>query len=209
MSRVTVSRPVWRHFLRKYASDAAAFVRAGGAAALVGRGDRVDALVEMKRGKLTELAEWALLAVEQPRWRRVASGPARGLALARISPDYAGSVLDWCDRDAVWPGPQRRLTLDCLACAACCNDMNVVLDGDDIARWSEAGRSDLHGRAYVRRKRDGHLVLRLHDSGRCLHLRRDKKCGIYALRPDNCSAFVVGSEACLAAREETLGLRDG
>jgi uncharacterized protein len=53
------------------------------------------------------------------------------------------------------------------------------------------------------------VTLRFLGKGPCQHLQRDKKCRIYPIRPDNCSAFVVGSEACLAAREDTLGLRDG
>jgi len=211
VSSVTVTRPIWRRFWHAYRGDALAFVRQGGHAAIVFANDRVEALVGLDRaGKLTELAEWALLAIEQRRWKRVLDGAAVStVASARVKPEYAEAVLDWCDRDAVYPGPTRRITLDCLRCAACCQDMNVVLGAADVRRWTAAGRSDLHGRAYVRRKRDGRLVLRLHDSGRCLHLRRDKLCRVYEMRPDNCRAFVIGSEACLAAREDTLGLRDG
>jgi Fe-S-cluster containining protein len=36
----------------------------------------------------------------------------------------------------------------------------------------------------------------------------DNRCAIYAIRPFNCSVFPVGSEACLAARESTLHVRD-
>jgi Fe-S-cluster containining protein len=131
-------------------------------------------------------------------------GPARGLATARIRAAYEGSVLDWCERDSVHPGATRTLRLDCLKCAACCHDANVLLDGDDLDRFREAGRRDLCGRSYVRRARDGKITLRFVGSGPCQHLRRDKKCSIYPIRPDNCRVFVVGSEACLAAREDTL-----
>jgi hypothetical protein len=206
---VTVKRPIWRRYLPTYRPDAIAFVRRGGHAAIVHPRGRIEALVGLDAtGKLTELGEWSLLAIEQTRWRRVRSSPGVDIASARVKPDYVDAVLDWCERDAVHPGPTRRITLDCQTCAACCHDMNVVLAAEDVERWSAAGRSDLHGRVYLRR-RDGRLVLRVHDTGRCLHLRRDKLCRIYDLRPDNCRAFVVGSEACLAAREETLALRDG
>ena len=64
-------------------------------------------------------------------------------------------------------------------------------------------------RAYIKRSRDGRVVLRFAKDGRCQLLGPDKLCTIYEIRPENCRAFVAGSEACLSAREETLGLRDG
>ena len=210
MPAVIVTRPVWRSFRPEYLARAVEHVGAGGHAAVV-RGEAVvDALLTVDaRGKLTELGLWSLLAIEQQRWRRVKDGVARGLATARIRPDYVDVVLDWCERDAIHPSPTRAVELDCMECAACCHDANVVLGAADIDRWAAAGRRDLFGRRYVRRTREGRLVLRLLDNGRCQHLRRDKACRIYALRHDNCSAFVIGSEACLAAREDTFGLRDG
>jgi Fe-S-cluster containining protein len=185
-------------------------VRAGGHAAITHEGGGVDLLVGVDaRGKITELGRWALLSIEIARWRRVKGGPAKGLATARLSPRYQGAVLDWCARDSMHEGPTRVLSLDCMDCAACCHDANVVLDEEDLGRWRDAGRADLTGRGYVRRARDGKVTLRFAATGRCQHLGDNLLCGIYALRPDNCRAFVIGSEACLAAREETLGLRDG
>jgi uncharacterized protein len=210
MSAYVVTRPIWRRFRPKYYARAAAHVRLGGCAAIVDeRGDVSVLLPVGDNGKITELAQWALLAIEQQRYRRVPDGAAVGLASARIRPNYAGSVLDWCERDSVHPGSTRSIELDCLACAACCHEANVLLDEADFDRWIEAGRSDLMGRAYIKRARDGKVTLRFAESGRCQHLMRDKRCKIYLIRPDNCRAFVVGSEACLAAREETLRLRDG
>lgn len=159
-------------------------------------------------GKLTELGQWSLLAIEQQRWRRVKEGPAQGLATAKVKPSYGGSVIDWCDRDSIHAGTTRKIKLDCLECGACCHDANVLLDDDDFDRWREAGRRDLLGAAYLKRA-DGKVTLRFAESGRCQNLQRDNKCKIYEIRPDNCRVFVVGSEACLAAREDTLGIRDG
>jgi Fe-S-cluster containining protein len=159
-------------------------------------------------GKITELGFWTVLSIEQQRWRRVKDGPAAGLATARARPNFEGSVLDWCERDAAYEHPTRSIHLDCLECGACCHDANVLLDEADYDRWREAGRGDLKDKAYLRRK-NGKVFLRFLDSGRCRNLGADNKCGIYPIRPDNCSAFVVGSEACLAAREDTLGIRDG
>jgi Fe-S-cluster containining protein len=209
MSVYEVVRPVWRRFGSDSMVRAAAHVRRGGHAVV----DREDEGIELllgvdDKGKITELGLWSILAIEQQRWRRVKEGPAAGLATARVRDRYAGSVLDWCDRDRVHRGATRTLRLDCLDCGACCHDANVVLDRADFDRWRQAGRKDLLGRAYLKRA-DGRVTLRFAPSGRCQNLGRDNKCAIYPIRPDNCSAFVVGSEACLAAREDTLKLRDG
>jgi hypothetical protein len=208
MSAYEIVRPVWRRFHPRYLARAAAHVRSGGHAAIV-YDDAIEVLLTVDgRGKITELGQWSLLAIEQQRWRRVTEGLAKGLATARVRPSYGGSVLDWCERDSVHPGATRTIRLDCLECAACCHVANVLLDEADFERFRDAGRRDLLGKAYLKRARDGKVTLRFADSGRCQHLGRDKKCRIYPIRPDNCRAFVVGSEACLAAREDTLGLRD-
>ncbi len=211
MSAYVIDRPVWRRFKPMFLARAAAHVKKGGHAAIVHKNGRVDMLLTVDEGgKITELGLWSLLAIEQRRWRRVKAGPAKDLATARVAPKFTGSVVDWCDRDSVHPGATRRMKLDCLKCAACCHESNVVLDEADLERFREGGRPDLVHKDYIKRHRDGRITLRF-VPGRapCQHLRRDKKCSIYAIRPDNCSVFVVGSEACLAAREDTLGLRDG
>lgn len=210
MTAHVLVRPVWRTFQPRYLPLAAAHVRGGGHAALLRADGQIDLLLTVDaRGRLTELGLWALLSIEQRRWRRVKDGPAQGLASARVAAPDAGPVLDWCERDSVHEGPTRVMRLDCLACAACCHDAEVLLDEDDLERLRQAAPRGLTGRAYVRRARDGKITLRMAPGGRCLHLAADLRCRIYALRPFNCRAFVIGSEACLAAREETLGLRDG
>jgi hypothetical protein len=210
MSAYEVVRPIWRSFKPAYLPRAAAHVRAGGHAVIVRDDEALEMILGVDaKGKITELGLWSILAIEQQRWRRVVEGPAKGLATARVKPDYEGSVLDWCERDSVHEGPSRLIRLDCLECAACCHESNVVLDEADLERFREGGRPDLLGRAYIKRSRDGRITLRFAETGKCQHLGRDKKCGVYAIRPDNCRAFVVGSEACLAAREDTLGYRDG
>ncbi len=210
MPATAIERPIWRRFSPRFLARAAEHVRAGGHAAVLGADGRVDAFFGVDaRGRITEAGLWSLLAIEQQRWRRVKAGEARGLATARVQPDFAEVVIDWCERDAVHPGPTRTIALDCIACAACCRDANVVLGEVDLDRWRDAGRPDLAGSAYVRRARDGKVTLRFAADGRCQHLGRDRRCRIYAMRPDNCGVFPAGSEACLAAREDTLGLRDG
>jgi len=210
MSAFTLERPIWRRFQRRFLTRAAAHVREGGLAAIVDEGENIEALLPVdEKGKITELGLWALLAIEQRRWRRVKEGPAEGLAATKIAPDYVGVVLDWCARDAVHEGPTRAMEIDCTACAACCHEANVVLEEKDLERFRAGGRKELAGRDYVRRALDGKMTLRFAKDGRCQMLGQDKRCTIYSLRPDNCRAFVAGSEACLAAREDTLGWRDG
>jgi uncharacterized protein len=210
MSAYEVLRPIWRSFKPAYLTRAAAHVRAGGHAVILRDDEALEMILGVDaKGKITELGLWSILAIEQQRWRRVVDGPAKGLATARVKPDYEGSVLDWCERDSVHEGPSRLIRLDCLECAACCHESNVVLDEADLERFREGGRPDLLGRAYIKRARDGRITLRFAETGKCQHLGRDKKCRVYTIRPDNCRAFVVGSEACLAAREDTLGYRDG
>jgi len=209
MSASTIERPVWRRFLPRWLARAAEHVRSGGVAAIVEERELRVILPVNGKGKITELGQWALLAIEQRGYRRISDGPAKGLIGAKIAPDYEGVVLDWCERDAIHPEATRTIELDCTACAACCREANVLLDEDDLERFRSAGREDLTGRAYIRRHRDGRIVLRFADDKRCQLLRPDNLCGIYEIRPDNCRAFVTGSEACLAAREDTLGIRDG
>jgi Fe-S-cluster containining protein len=209
MSAYQIVRPVWRSFRTRFLARAAAHVRRGGHAVVEREGGGVEMLLGVdEKGKVTELGLWSILAIEQQRWRRVKEGPAAGLAVARVHSKFEGSVLDWCHRDSIHPEATRTLHLDCLDCGACCHEANVVLDETDFDRWRDAGRKDLLGRAYLKRK-DGRVTLRFAASGRCQNLGQDNKCAIYAIRPDNCSVFVVGSEACLAAREDTLHLRDG
>jgi Fe-S-cluster containining protein len=209
MSRNVTVRPVWRSFRHRYLARAALHVKNGGHAVVVRDDGAIDLLLTVDAsGKITELGLWAVLAIEQQRWRRVKDGPAVGLATARVRTEFEGSVLDWCERDAAYPKATRRMKLDCLECAACCHDANVLLDEADFARWHNAGRKDLLGKSYLKRA-NGKVTLRFLPSGKCQHLRRDRKCGIYPIRPDNCRSFVVGSEACLAAREDTLDIRDG
>jgi hypothetical protein len=212
---VPVSRPIWRRFAPRFFDRAAAHARRGGHSAVVHDGltkreCRVDLLLPTDAtGKITELALWSLLAIEQRRWRRVRDGAAKGLATARAHREFEAVVLDWCERDAVHAGPRRRVRFDCLACAACCRDNDLHIEPGDELKWRLAGRVDLLRRGSYRRGRDGKLRLKLAKDGRCPHLERDNRCRIYSLRPSNCSVFPVASEACLAAREDTLGLRDG
>jgi len=205
-----VRRPIWRRYSPRFVANAAAHVRAGGFAAIVGEGPRITLLLPREAsGKLTTFALWSLLVIDARRARIVREGVASGLGEARVKRGYEHAVLDWCDRDSLLAGPTRLMRLNCIACTACCSDNDVVVEAKDRLRWKAAETSNLEAPELVRRGRDGRLHLRLRDDGRCMHLEDDGRCSIYALRPQNCAAFPAGSEACLLAREETLGIREG
>ncbi len=210
MAKTKVVRPVWRKFHERFTPRAAAWVREGGHA-LVYRddGDLSVLLGTNGTGELTEQALWALLAVEQRRSKKLTDGPAKGLRTAHVQPHAEWAVIDWCERDAGFEKPTRVLSLDCIACAACCHDANVLLDPDDLERFRDGGRADLTKSKFIKRGRDGKMHLRFIDKGACQHLLADRRCGIYELRPFNCRAFPAGTEACLAARESTNAWRDG
>jgi len=130
------------------------------------------------------------------------------MAFVRVPHDCYFIVRERAERDAIHPGPTREIDLDCLSCAACCRDNCVELDDADMARFDRAGRGDLARPPYARHK-DGRLVLVLRRDRQCKHLEGDNRCGIYAIRPDACSTFPVGSECCLSSREEVFGIVDG
>ncbi|MFO0619010.1 MAG: YkgJ family cysteine cluster protein [Polyangiaceae bacterium] len=209
MPSTRIVRPVWRKFQSRFFARAVKWVRDGGHAVVVNDDNKLELLLGVDAtGELTEFALWALLSVEQRRARLVTEGPAKGLRQTGVGRHARFAVLDWCERDSVFDAATRALDLDCLACAACCHDSNVLLDQDDLDRFVAGGREDLTTSAYIKRSRDGKVRLRFLGKGPCQHLARDNKCRIYALRPFNCSVFPAGSEACLAARESTHAWRD-
>jgi hypothetical protein len=205
-----VRRPLWRSFTQRFLANAAAHVRAGGHA-MVWRPGPTKPVAWMllpcgPEGEITELGLWSMLSLNKRNYEVIDSGPAKGLATMRIPRDYEAAVEAWCERDSKWPGATREIELDCVACSACCRANRVVLDDDDFARWRAAGRDDLRGRAYTRTSK-GAVVLRLKADKTCVHL-NGTLCGIYTLRPDNCSLFPAGSEPCLQSRLEEFGWQE-
>jgi Fe-S-cluster containining protein len=156
----------------------------------------------------SDLGAWAIFDLELRRWSVVKHGPLRGLAWVRVPKDRLEIVRARAERDSVWRGPTRVMRLDCLACAACCVKNRVVLERADIERLGRGGRAEI-ARAPFARREDGRIVLVLTRSGRCKHLGANNACAIYGLRPRACAAFPAGSECCLSAREEELGVVDG
>ncbi len=204
-----------RQFKEKYAREIAAHVRGGGHAVVWesrGAGKRPRARLVFpppKDGDEMDLAVWSLLDMgKSGKWERIARGPLRGLGTSLVPGDCHSIVRDRAERDSIHEGSTREVDFDCLACGACCKDNEVALNDEDLERFREGGRADLTKPPYAR-KRDGRLMLTLLPSKRCRHLESDNKCAIYALRPEACSTFPVGSEPCLFSREEELGLIDG
>lgn len=209
-----VRRPVWRRFSPAFVGEAARFVAAGGHAAILRKkagAPEVETLVlgVEPGGGITALGFWALLALGGGEHAIAERGPFAGLAVAGVPEGHGEAVLDLCARDAGYPSPTRTLRLSCTRCGACCHDGRVELGPADLERFRLAGRPELGRRPFVRRAPGGTLRLVMLRGGRCKHLGPATRCRIYELRPESCRAFLAGSEACLAAREETLGIRDG
>jgi Fe-S-cluster containining protein len=206
----TVRRPIVRSFALRWAAAAAAHVRAGGHAVVWRAPERALLVITPPaRGDAFDLGRWAIYDLGLWRWRVPKSGPLRGLAIVSVPRDSASIVRAWAERDSAHRGVRRTITLDCLACAACCVKNEVILEERDLRRWKKIGLSHLSRRPWGRRDADGRIVLVLTQDGRCKHLMRDNKCKIYEARPAACSEFPPGSECCLFAREEELGIVDG
>jgi hypothetical protein len=207
-----IERPVWRSFTEKWLKNAAEWVRRGGAALVWRKTASVPSawlLLPLDAdGAMPEMAYWALLALYRDTYTAITRGHAKGLAWSRVQHAYEHEVELWCERDSVHLAPVRKLELDCLACGACCEKNRVVLDGDDFARFTEAGRPELLKKPWVRTVK-GVKLMALQPNGKCVHLQHDNRCDIYALRPDNCRWFPAGTEPCLIARREERGWIDG
>ena len=208
MPGTRVRRPIVRSFTARFQREAARHVRAGGHAVVWETPDRALLVVPAPENEDTDLGYWSILDLGKKRYQIEAAGCFRGLATTRIPRDCHEIVRHRVERDSALTGPTRNMILDCLACGACCKDNEVVLFDVDVARFRDAGHDHLATRPWARRK-DGKLVLVLAKDKRCLHLGKDNKCDIYAIRPDSCSTFPAGSECCLYAREEELGIIDG
>ena len=197
-------RPVVRSFDRRFVRDCAAWVRAGGhgilwetpkkAKLVVGRFGPEDKM---------HLGRWAILDLGKATYGVAKKGPLRGLVTTPVPPDTFDIVREWATRDSVHEGPTRAMKLDCLACGACCLDNEVRLERED---WRRFRRGKVEP---VLRKKSGEIMLRVLPNGKCAHLGRGNKCGIYTHRPNACRDFPAASECCLFAREEELGIFDG
>lgn len=205
-----VVRPVVRSFRDPFFPEAIAWVRAGGHA-VVRLSPRKVRLVfaRPRRGDDYDLGWWSVLDLGRLSFKIAKPGTLfAGLAYIAVPHDCYSIIQDRIVRDSIHPGPTRQIDLDCLACGSCCKDNRVELEDGDIERFEKAGRPELAKPPFARRQ-DGSVVLVLRKDKRCKHLLGDNKCDIYALRPDSCSHFPVGSECCLSAREEEMGIVDG
>ncbi|CAN5206676.1 hypothetical protein BH09MYX1_BH09MYX1_47860 [soil metagenome] len=205
-----IERPVVRSFKKPFLKNAAAWVRSGGHAVVWESARRVMLVLPVPNGDdIGDLAMWSLMDLQLHRWTTAKAGPLRGLATRWLPEDLHEIVKNRALRDAVHPGPKRKMRLDCLECGACCRDNEVVLEKEDLPRFAAAGIEHLIKPPYTRRDADGRVILRLQRDKRCRHLARDNKCGIYVARPNACREFPMGSECCIYARYEELGIVDG
>ena len=204
-----VVRPVVRSFKWPHLEAAAAWVRAGGHAVVWLAPNKARLVFRRPtKGDIGDLGKWSALDIACTDWLVAREGPFQGMAFVKVPHDCYGIVRARVTRDSIHPEATRAIELDCLACGACCKDNRVELDDADVTRFEQAGRGDLARPPYAKRD-DGKLVLVLARDKRCKHLAADNKCGIYAIRPESCSSFPVGSECCLSSREEEMGVLDG
>jgi uncharacterized protein len=209
MAAVTILRPVVRSYSIRQASAAAVHVRGGGHALVWDSPKRARLVVPFFEDDVVEdLGWWSILDIRKQRYQVIRSGKLKGLIETLVPPDCHGIVRRRAIRDEPHRGSIRRMRLDCLACGACCRANQVILDGQDVERFVQANRRDLVRPPFT--KRNGkRLVLRLNASRACRHLLPDNRCAVYALRPGMCREFPAGSECCLSARAEELGIWDG
>jgi hypothetical protein len=205
-----VTRPVVRSFHERFIREAARYVRAGGHAIVWTAAPKERATLVFRKPVHddSDLGFWAVMDLGKQRYRVEDQGALAGLATFKVPRDCEDIVRHWVERDSVFEGPTRTMVLDCLTCGACCRDNKVILEDEDLARFAQAGRAELARRPYAR-KDDGRVILTLRRDKDCKHLAADNKCGIYDIRPNACSTFPMGSECCLFAREEELGVIDG
>ena len=146
------------------------------------------------------MVDWAIRAVEASRWWELTEGVARGLVRANIGAGWRERVREWIERDRAFKGATSRASFDCVRCAACCYDNEVLLDAADLLRLRRGGPKDLTRRL---RTTKGKAFLPLdRKTGACIHLDPALMCGIYAQRPFMCRDFPAGSEQCMTSRED-------
>lgn len=210
MPKTVVHRPIVRTFKSRFVKEAVAWVKQGGHAVYWETDKRAILLFpEPDEHDEHDLGAWAVYDLGKHAWNVDRAGRFKGLGWIKVPRDCHEIVLRRAERDSIHPGPTRRVAFDCLDCGACCKDNYVVLLEEDLQRFRDGGRPELAKKPYVRKEKDGTVVLTLLRSRDCRNLGRDNKCAIYPVRPHACSEFPVASECCLFARSEGLGVFDG
>ncbi len=210
MAVKAVYRPIVRSFDAKYVREAAAHVRAGGHAFIWEKKNRaVLVFGKPEEGNEDDFGLWAVYDMGKWRWKEETSGPLKGLATTLVPRDCLWIARRRAERDSIHPGHTRKVAWDCTKCAACCQDNEVILLEEDVARFKKGGRPELAKPPYAKRHKDGRVILTLLPNKRCRHLKASNMCGIYDVRPHACSEFPMGSECCIFAREDILKLHDG
>ena len=204
-----VMRPIVRSFTPRQWRAAAAHVREGGHAVVWELPARARLLLPRpQEDDPMDLAHFSILDLGKQRYEVSRRGVTKGLATTLVPRDCNGIVRERIERDKVHNGATRKIQLDCSTCGACCYSNRVVLDDADVERFRQGGHPEFAKMPYARRS-GGQVVLRLAPDKACLHLSPQNRCGIYAMRPEMCRVFPVGSECCLSARADELGIYDG
>ncbi len=200
-------RPVVRSFRLAFVKHAVTWVQGGGHA-VVWASERKAFLVvpQPATGNPSDYGRWAAYDLGRRRLRVASSGPFEGFGSVSLKGDDLPIVEAWSIRDGIHENPTRTMSLDCVACGACCRNNTVILDAKDMARLRAGAPQAFVDRV---RRTDGHLVLTLLPNGDCAALTHAGTCGVYEARPAACREFPAASECCLFSREEALNIVDG
>src|SRR5438046_7046555 len=138
-----VVRPIVRQFKAAFAKEAARHVRGGGHAVVWESEKRARLVLPLpKKGDEHDLGVWSIMDLGKWRWRKVESGPMRGLATMIVPQDCFDIVRHRAERDSIFEGTTREVDFDRLACGACCKDNEVVLYDVDARRFKKGERDD-------------------------------------------------------------------
>lgn len=89
--------------------------------------------------------------------------------------------------------------IDCLDCAACCKNYSPRFKTPDIKRISKSlgMKEGAFIEKYLRLDEEGDFVVK---TTPCPFLQKDNRCGIYDIRPSDCSRFPYTDEDVLLKR---------
>ena len=171
MTETVKYRPIVRSFKRKFTKEAAAHVRAGGHAIVWENDGRALLLFQdPPDDQPDDFGAWAVYDLGKFKWHTHERGAFKGLASTLIPRDCLWIAKRRTERDSIHPGATRKMDINCMDCAACCRDNEVILQDEDIERFKAAGRPELAKPPFAKRV-DGRMVLTLLDNKRCRHLK--------------------------------------
>jgi uncharacterized protein len=78
--------------------------------------------------------------------------------------------------------------MHCLRCGVCCQETDMLLATEDIARLEGQGYSK---DSFVRFDKEGYALLRNHQGHCVFYNTQERRCEVYAFRPSGCRVYPV------------------